>query len=146
MDDYFVIENKDVSLIVAVDDENNVLLKEEYRYPIDENLIELPGGTLNKGEDPLEAAKRELLEETGYVAAQWELLARNYDYPTKGTCCVYLYLAKNIQKVSGQNLDISEDIAFTMMPYDEAVRMCRTGKICVNGSVAGILLAGEHIK
>ena len=80
----------DVALIVAVDSENNIILKEEYRYPINEALIELPGGTLQEDEDPIQAAKRELKEETGYVSDEWQLLACNYDYPTKDYHTMYI--------------------------------------------------------
>ena len=140
VDDYFVVEKKNGSLIVAMDEEKRIIIKDEYRYPIDRHLIELPGGTFDEGEtDPLEVAKRELLEETGYAADEWELLFSNYDYPTKDVDRINVYLAKNIKQVSDQHLDIGEDIKFRFIPLEEAVAMCMDNTICVNGTVAAIL-------
>lgn len=140
MDDYFIIEKKNVSLIVAMDENQNIILKEEYRYPIDKDLIELPGGTFELNEtNPIEVAKRELKEETGYISEDWELLFTNYDYPTKDVNQVNVYLARNIKKVAGQELDFSENIEYKLVPLKEAVDMCMNKKICVNGTMAGIL-------
>jgi 8-oxo-dGTP pyrophosphatase MutT (NUDIX family) len=141
IDDYYVFEKKSAAIIVAMDKNNNLIIKKEYRYPIDEFLYELPGGTIEELEEPLQTAKRELLEETGYEAKEWKLLGKNYDYPTKDTNCVYIYLAKDICKVAEQNLEISEDIEMEMIPLAKAISMCVNGEINVNGSVAGILLA-----
>lgn len=116
IDDFFVIEKNNVSLIVAIDEEKRIIIKDEYRYHIDKHLIELPGGTFDLGEaDPLGVAKRELLEETGYSSDEWELLFSNYDYPTKDVNQVNVYLAKNIKRVSEQQLDEGEDIK--LFPY-----------------------------
>ena len=146
MDDYFIIEKKDVALIAALDSENKILLKEEYRYPIDDNLIELPGGTLEDGEtDPLISAERELLEETGYASDEWELLACNYDYPAKEANRVYIFCARNVKKVAEQKLDISESIEYKFIPIEEAVELCRRNEIKVNGTVSGILLVKDRI-
>ena len=140
IDDFFVIERKNVSLIVAIDEEKRIIIKDEYRYPIDKHLIELPGGTFDLGEkDPLAVAKRELLEETGYSADEWELLFTNYDYPTKDVNQVNIYLAKNIKRVSEQPLDMVEDIKFSFVRLEKAVSMCMDNTICVNGTVAAIL-------
>ncbi len=140
IDDFFVIEKKNVSLIVAIDEEKRIILKDEYRYPIDKHLIELPGGTFDVGEtEPLKVAKRELLEETGYSADEWELLFTNYDYPTKEANHVSIYLAKNIKQISGQQLDMGEDIKYNFVHLKEAVSMCMDNTICVNGTVAAIL-------
>lgn len=140
MDDYFVIEKKNVALIVAMDKEERVILKKEYRYAIDKELIELPGGTCeNESDNPLDVAKRELLEETGYKSDNWGFLGMLYDYPTKDTNTVSVYVAKNIYKVAEQELDISEEIIFDFVPIKEAVRMCLENEIQVNGSVAALL-------
>lgn len=140
IDDYFVIEKKNVSLIVAIDENRNLIVKDEYRYPIDRHLIELPGGTFDLGEtDPLGVAKRELLEETGYSSDEWELLFSNYDYPTKDVNQVHIFLAKNVTCISQQHLDQGEDIKFTMVPLEKAVSMCMDNTICVNGTIAAIL-------
>lgn len=144
MDDYMVIENKNVSLIVAINDKNEVILKSEYRYPINKELIELPGGTFELCEsNPLEVAKRELLEETGYSSEHWELLCRNYDYPTKDINQVNIYLARDVKKVSEQTLDESEDISFQFVPMETAVQMCMNNRIEVNGTLAGIFKAAR---
>ncbi len=140
IDDFFVIEKKNVSLIVAMDEEERIIIKDEYRYPINKHLIELPGGTFDLGEtNPLDVAKRELLEETGYSADEWELLFTNYDYPTKDVNQVNIYLAKGIKRVSDQQLDMGEDIKYRFIPLEKAVSMCMDNTICVNGTVAAIL-------
>jgi len=140
IDDFFVVERKNVSLIVAIDEERRIIIKDEYRYPVDSHLIELPGGTFDLGEtDPLSVAKRELLEETGYEADEWELLFENYDYPTKDVNKINIYLAKNIKRVSEQQLEDGEDIKFSFVPLEKAVSMCMDNSICVNGTVAAIL-------
>ncbi len=144
LDDYFIVEKNNVSLIVAIDENQNVILKKEYRYPIDRDLIELPGGTFELNEtDPLSVAKRELLEETGYQAEEWELLCTNYDYPTKDVNQVNIYLAKNIKMVAEQKLDITEDIEFKLIPLKDAIEMCMKNDICVNGSLAGLLMTAR---
>ena len=145
IDDYYVFEKKSAAIIIAMDQDNNVIIKTEYRYPIDQFLYELPGGTIEDGEDPLETAKRELLEETGYIAEDWKLLAENYDYPTKDMNCVYIFLAKNIMKKAEQKLDISEEIEIEIIPISHAVSMCKKNEIKVNASVVGILLAYDEV-
>ncbi|SEW30646.1 NUDIX hydrolase [[Clostridium] fimetarium] len=140
MDDYFVIEKKNVALIVAMDKDKSVILKKEYRYAIDKELIEIPGGTYdNDSDNPLDVAKRELREETGYKSDNWECLGTLFDYPTKDTNTISLYLAKNIYKVGEQELDISEDITFDFVPIKEAIQMCVENQICVSGSVAALM-------
>ena len=144
MDDFYVFEKKNVSIIVAMDENNNVLIKKEYRYPVDEFLYELPGGVIEEG-SALDTAKRELLEETGYESDDWTKLLSGYDYPTKDTNTVNIFLARNIRKVSSQKLEDSEDIEFKLIPFEEAIEMCISNKIKVNGTIAGLLLAEKCI-
>ena len=142
LDDYFIIEKNNVALIVAMDKNKRVILKKEYRYAIDKELIEIPGGTYdNESDDPLDVAKRELLEETGYESNDWDFLGMLYDYPTKDTNTISLYMAKNIYKVAEQKLDISEDITFEFVPIKEAIRMCIDNEIQVSGSIAALMKA-----
>ena len=145
MDDFYVFEKKNVSVIVALDEDNNVLIKKEYRYPVDEFLYELPGGVI-EDDNALDTAKRELLEETGYESDEWIKLLSGYDYPTKDTNTVSIFLARNIKKVSAQKLEESEDIDFKLIPLEEAIGMCVSNEIKVNGTIAGLLLAEKCIK
>ena len=140
MDDYYVVEKSNVALIVALDSENRVILKNEYRYPLDTELVELPGGTFEADNDnPLEVAQRELLEETGYKSDNWEPVGIYYDYPTKDINSVHVFLAKDVYKVAEPNLDVSEDISFSFIPLKEAVEMVMCGKIQVCASVTALL-------
>jgi len=106
--------------------------------------VQLPNGTImddyyNDSDNPLDVAKRELREETGYKSDNWECLGTLFDYPTKDTNTISLYLAKNIYKVGEQELDISEDITFDFVPIKEAIQMCIENKIQVSGSVAALM-------
>ena len=139
IDDYYVVEKNDVALVVALDEDNRVILKSEYRYPIDSMLIEIPGGVIEEDGDPLEAAKRELLEETGYNSDQWEYLGVFYDHPTRDINNLHLFLAKNVSKVSEQSLDEAEDISFSFTPIAKAVQMVMDNEIKVSGSAIAIL-------
>lgn len=145
IDDFYVFEKKNVSLIVALDENNNVLIKKEYRYPVDEILYELPGGTIEGDENMLNVAKRELLEETGYISDEWTKLLTGYDYPTKDTNTVNIFLARNIKKVNQQQLDISEDIEFEFLPLEKAIDLCLSNDIKVNGTIVGLFLAEKEI-
>ena len=147
VDDYYVIEKRDVALVCGVTSDNKILLKQEYRYPIDKVTLELPGGTFDeKEETPLEAAKREFLEETGYTAKTWREIGTFYDYPTKDANKVVVFFAENIEKISNQNLDDSEDINLSLFPFEKVIDLIMDGTINVSGSIATIFKVITMIK
>ncbi len=91
-----VVEHPGGVTVLPIDDEGYVYCVRQFRYPMGEHMLELPAGKLEKGENPLDCAKRELSEETGITAMQYTDLGKLY--PSPGFCreTLYLYLAQNL--------------------------------------------------
>lgn len=146
IDDFYVVSIPDAAAIVALDKEGNIILKKEYRYCYDRDLIEVPAGALENNErDSLACAKRELLEETGYVSDDWTFLGDTIESSSKLTNYMHIYLARDCVKVSGQNLDATEELDVVVMPFSKAVDMVMRNEICCNSSAHGILKAARII-
>jgi ADP-ribose diphosphatase len=124
--------------IVALFEDGRVLLERQFRYPHRREFIELPAGKLEPGEPHAETARRELLEETGYVASQWKrigMISPSIAYTDE---TIELYLARGLQKREA-NLDHGEFLEILTPAFDEAVAMIRDGRITDSKTVAGLL-------
>ncbi|WP_299988070.1 NUDIX hydrolase [uncultured Pontibacter sp.] len=142
MDDYFVSVRPDVVLTFPLTEDGHVLFVRQYKHAASDIFIELPGGVIDAHETtPLEAAKRELLEETGYTTDDMEPVLQVIDNPTKDTNKIYYYIARNVREVAAQDLDESEHIEVLKVPLQEVEQMIMSGKINVAGSIALCLLA-----
>lgn len=116
----------------------DVLLVRQYRYPYGEELLEIPAGKLEAGEDPLAAAKRELEEETGFRA---ELVPLTVLYPTPGYSNekIYIYLAEELSR-GVQRLDEGEFLNVVRLPLGEALEKAQSGELRDAKTVAALLL------
>ncbi len=142
MDDYFVSVRPDVVLTFPITEDGHVLFVRQYKHAAGGIFLELPGGVIDPHEtNPLEAAKRELLEETGYTSDEVEPVLEVIDNPTKDTNRVYYYLASNVRQVAEQDLDESEHIEVVKVPLHEVADLVLSGSVNVSGSVALCLLA-----
>lgn len=109
-------------------DEETIILVKQYRYPVDQDLLEVPAGKLDEGEVPEECAKRELEEETGYKCAKLEYLGFIYTTPGFSNEKIHLFVAKDLTKTS-QNLDHDEILQVVQISLSDAVSKCLSGEI-----------------
>jgi len=134
-----VIEHRGAVTIVAVNEEGRVLLVRQHRYPTGRALLELPAGTLDRGEEPEACAARELEEETGFRAGRLQRLGGFYVAPGYSTEYIHAYLATELEpgNVGG---DEDEDIQVLALPLAEILRMVETGELEDAKSLAVLLL------
>jgi ADP-ribose pyrophosphatase len=124
--------------IVALFDDGSVLLERQFRYPHRREFIEIPAGKLDQGEAHLDTAKRELLEETGYVAAEWRRLGIIHNAIAYSDEGIELWLAKGLERRE-QKLEPGEFLEVITLPLAEAQEMVRDGRITDAKTVAGLL-------
>ena len=114
--------------VLALTKNGEAILVRQYRHGVCDVLWEFPGGVVEDGEDPLEGAKRELLEETGYTTSNIIQIGQVYPNPALQTNTLHCFLALDVEEVSGQNLDDGEDIEVHLVPLDELVEMAKRGE------------------
>ena len=140
-----VVEHPGGVGIVPVTNDNKVLMVRQYRYPMEEELLEIPAGKLGNGEDPLECAVRELSEETGCTAGKMVYLGATY--PSPGFCreVLYVYLALELQE-GEMHLDENELLSVEAVDIDELMDKIMRNELPDGKSIIGIMKAKEYLR
>lgn len=126
--DATIFEFRSWANVLALTKDGEVVLVKQYRHGVCDALLEFPGGVVEDGEDPLDGARRELLEETGYESSNMIQIGKFYPNPALQTNILHCFLARDAEKVSGQNLDPGEDIEVHLVPLDELIEMAKRGE------------------
>ncbi len=140
-----VIRHPGAVVMVPVDDEGNVYLERQFRYPYDRVIIEVPAGKLEWGEDPDDACRRELKEEIGAEAARWDRVGEML--PTPGYCdeLQHVYLARGLT-FGDRHLDEDEFLEIFKVPFDEALDMAADGRIQDCKTIAALYRAARLMR
>lgn len=130
--------------VLAIDENQDVILVKQFRYGAQAETIEIPAGKFEADESPIDCAKRELLEETGYITKN--IISLGTILPTPAYCSekIYIYFAKDLIS-SEQSLDEGEFLEIIKIPFDTAYEMVQNGEITDAKTVVAILKAKDLI-
>ena len=140
-----VIDHGGSVILVPVDKEGNLLFVRQYRHAAGQDLLELPAGTLEKGEDPDRCAARELREETGYAAGHLRRIGDFYLAPGYSTELMVVYLASDLVAAPLES-DPDEFITLERLELKAALALARQGKLPDAKSLAALYLAEEYLQ
>lgn len=129
MEDYYVLEYPDWINVIAITEDGKFVVERQYRHGTQSVDYELCAGTIEKGEAPIDAAKRELLEETGYEGGEWLLYCESTPNPAAMTTTNYSFLAKGVKFSGGRHLEKTEDISVYLLTYNEIKELVMNGSI-----------------
>ena len=140
-----VVHHPGASAVVAIDEDNRIIMEKQFRYALNDYLLEIPAGKLDAGEDPLVDAKRELEEETGIIASEWISLGTIATSPGFCNEVIHLYVAKGLSK--GEiHWDEDEYVEVERYRFDELLQRIKEEKIKDSKSLSALLLAMPYLK
>lgn len=150
LDDYFVWQKGDSVIMVPVTKNKEIVFIKQYRQGVGNFMIELPAGIIDKGENPLETAKRELEEETGY-RGEWEFLGNLQNEPDKIVGKVFVYLVKNAKTAKKElkivkNIEDNEEMEVFKVPMEKVSKMIAKREILATDTIAAVFIALERLK
>lgn len=139
--DFAAIDLPDYVVVVALAADGRVVVERNYKHGPRRVCLNLPAGYLDPGEEPLAAARRELLEETGYAADEWAYLGSFANDGNRGCGRGHFYLARGARRVAEPDAGDLEEIAVDLLPLDALARATRDGEVAVLSIAAAIGLA-----
>jgi len=142
---YYVLEYPDWVDIVALTPNNELILVKQYRHGLGIDTIGLPCGTVDPGETPLEAAKRELAEETGYQGEDYILTGKVSANPANHSNLNHCFLVKDIQLDPDVEKDPHEDLEVFFVPLDEVVDMIQQGIFIQSLHISALMFSFRHL-
>lgn len=140
-----VVHHPGASAIVAIDEDNRIIMEKQFRYALNDYLLEIPAGKLDAGEDPLVCAKRELEEETGIIASEWINLGTIATSPGFCNEVIHLYVAKGLSK-GKIHWDEDEYVEVERYTFDELLQRISEEKIKDSKTLSALLLAMPYLK
>lgn len=144
--DYYIIENRGWVGIVPYTEDGYFLLNTQYKHGIGLEVVEFPAGGIDEGEDdPVEAAHRELMEESGYSTDRMELLSHMLANPSGAVTRIWWYLAYNVRKTGTQKIDPVEVIENRLVTPGELLGLIHSGEFAVQGQIAAAYMALERL-
>jgi ADP-ribose pyrophosphatase len=127
--DFYVLESDPWVNVIPITEDNQIVLVRQYRHGLKTVTLEIPGGLVENGETALEAAKKELRQETGYEAREWIDLGRVHPNPAIQSNSCFTFVAKETHLVGGLDLDEREDIEVVLKPLAQVPQLIRDGYI-----------------
>lgn len=140
-----VVHHPGASAVVAIDDDGRIIMEKQFRYALNDYLLEIPAGKLDAGEDPLVCAKRELEEETGIIASEWISLGTIATSPGFCNEVIHLYVAKGLSK-GKIHWDEDEYVEVERYTFDELLQRIKDETIKDSKTLSALLLAMPHLK
>jgi len=137
--EYYVLEYPDWVNVIAITRDGYFVMERQYRHAAGRTNFELPCGVMESGETPLEAARRELQEETGYGNGEWKELMTLSPNPSTMTNMTHCFLATNVEKICNQKLDATEDLSVHLLSREEVVDLLKRNDMIQSLMVAPLL-------
>jgi ADP-ribose pyrophosphatase len=139
-----IVEHRGAAAIVPILEGGNVILVRQYRYAVSSELLEIPAGTLEPGEEPKDCAKRELEEETGYTCQSIAKMLECFVAPGYSTEKIHIYLAKGLAKTRTR-MEEDEKITVERFPFETALAKIQSGEIQDAKTIAGLQAAAQSL-